>query len=90
MTRYYFSTDDGRHHEDEQGTDLPNLAAVRTVALTTLTEMAHALSEDFWRDQCLRITVTDDCGLTIMALDLTATLSPAHPPASPKTTRDPA
>jgi hypothetical protein len=77
MPKYYFHADDGRRHEDEQGTELPNLAAVREVALSTMMEMADALSHDFWNDQRLRITVTDDHGLTLMTLDLTAALSPA-------------
>lgn len=82
MTRYFFHTEDGRRLQDDHGAELPDLAAVREAALTTMTEMAHALSDDFWKHQSLRITVTDDRGLTLMSLDLTATLSPALPTAT--------
>ena len=77
MTRYFFHAEDGRVFRDDHGVELPDLAAVRTAALTTMTEMAQALSDDFWKHQCLRITVTDDRGLTLISLDLTAALSPA-------------
>lgn len=77
MPRYYFHAEDGRPLPDEAGTELPDLAAVRRTALTTLTEMAHALRAELWRHRSLRITVTDEAGLTLMSLDLVATFSAA-------------
>jgi hypothetical protein len=81
MTRYYFHTDDGRRYPDEHGTECRDLAALRATALATMTQMAHALSDDFWNKESLRITVTDERGLTLMSLDLVATVSTAMPGA---------
>ena len=77
MTRYFFHTEDGRCLPDEEGVELPDLAAVRHAALMTMAEMSLALREEVWRHKALTIRVPDQSGLTLMTLDLTVTLAAA-------------
>lgn len=82
MAKYFFHTEDGQIFPDETGTELPDMAAVRRTALLTMAEMSQTLSDEFWREKALRITVTDDRGLTLMSLDLMATMAAALPKVS--------
>jgi hypothetical protein len=54
MTRYFFHIQDGVRYEDETGTELPDLTAVRKRALK--------VCETCWRAARIRIYGTDTSG----------------------------
>jgi len=76
MPRFHFNVDDGRHYPDPDGLELAGQAAARDEALRAIGELVAAQPEDFWRDGFFRMTVTDDDGLTLFILDLSAVVSP--------------
>jgi hypothetical protein len=49
MPRYFFNTIDGRRIPDDEGTDLPNLSAVRAEATRVMGELLKEQPEDLWR-----------------------------------------
>jgi hypothetical protein len=77
MPRFHFNVEDGRHYPDQDGLELAGQAAARDEALRAIGELVAAKPEDFWRDGFFRMTVTDDDGLTLFILDLSAVISPA-------------
>ena len=77
MPRFHFHTEDGRKHPDADGLQLADERAARSEAIKALGQLVEAMSEEFWRDGMFRMTVTDDAGLTLIVLDLSATISPA-------------
>jgi hypothetical protein len=77
MPRYHFHTEDGRHHPDADGLELADALAVRTEAIRAMGQLVSERHEDFWRDGSFRMIVADHTGLTLIILDLTATVSPA-------------
>jgi hypothetical protein len=78
MGRYHFHTEDGRHHHpDPDGLDLADTGAVRSEAIKALGQLVSERPDDFWREGAFRMIVADHAGLTLIVLDLTATVSPA-------------
>jgi hypothetical protein len=78
MPRYHFHTEDGHHHHpDPDGLDLAGARAVRTEAIRAIGQLVSERHDEFWRDGSFRMIVADDTGLTLIILDLTATISPA-------------
>jgi len=72
MRRYYFHTEDGRCFPDEVGVELPDLQAVREVALRAFGEMARELDGQFWEAGSWRMIIKDDRDLTLFTLELWA------------------
>ena len=77
MPRFFFHTEDGRCLQDEEGTDLIDVHAARNEALIILAEMLKDDPEEFWKDRSFKVTVTDDRGLMLYILDVSAVASAA-------------
>jgi hypothetical protein len=56
---------------------LADTAAIRTEAIRALGQLVSERHDDFWRHGSFRVIVADHTGLTLIILDLTATVSPA-------------
>jgi hypothetical protein len=70
MPRYFFNTVDGRRYPDEDGTDLPDLEAVRRKATLTLAELLKERPSVFWDTGRLRLEVADAEGAIVLAIDV--------------------
>lgn len=77
MPRYHFHVSDGDDVPDAQGTDLPDLAAVRVEALRYAGALLADAPEIFWSGEEWSMTVTDADQLTLFVLQFTATQAPA-------------
>ncbi|MFL5298526.1 MAG: DUF6894 family protein [Phenylobacterium sp.] len=77
MPRFYFHTEDGHALRDREGVSLPDVAAARQEAVRALGEILKERSEDFWSDGLLRMSVTDQAGLTLFVVEVSATDAPA-------------
>jgi hypothetical protein len=73
MPRYFFNTVDGRRYPDEDGTDLPDLEAVRRKATLTLAELLKERPSVFWDTGRLRLEVADEAGATVLAIEVSLT-----------------
>jgi hypothetical protein len=71
MPRYFFNTVDGRRYPDEDGTDLPDMDAVRRKATLTLAELLKERPSVFWDTGCLRLEVADEAGTIVLIIDVT-------------------
>jgi hypothetical protein len=83
MARYYFQTEDGRCHPDPDGLELPDLQTVREEAVCALCEIVKESPATFWEDGAFRLIVSDETGLMLFMLDLSAVMSAAVRPAFP-------
>jgi hypothetical protein len=77
MPRFYFHTEDGQCFRDEDGTELIDVHAARNQALMILADSLRHDPEEFWRDRSFKLTVTDERGLTLYILDVSAVASAA-------------
>lgn len=67
MPRYYFHVTEGLAMlPDELGTELPDLAAVRSAAITACGEMLKDIDGQLPRSGEWRMDVTDEAGTRIM------------------------
>jgi hypothetical protein len=78
MALYYFHLTDGATSLDDQGSDLPDLAAVRRAALATATEVLGGIKAGpaFWAGEPWKLWVTDGpngAGATLLTMQFTAT-----------------
>ena len=76
MPRYFFHIRDGRDYPDDEGTELPNLAAVRAEALKASGEMLrdNKGGADFWSGHDWTMTVMDDKGGMVLTLRFAGTM----------------
>jgi hypothetical protein len=77
MSLYYFHLKDGQTIFDSQGSDLPDLAAVRRMAIATTTEILGGLraGPEFWSGETWKLWVTDQpdgAGTTVLTLQFAA------------------
>jgi hypothetical protein len=77
MGLYYFHLKDGITILDSEGTDLPDLAAVRRTALATATEILGGMKEGpaFWSGEPWKLWVTDQTsggGTNVLTLQFAA------------------
>ena len=84
MPVFYFHTEDGRSFRDEEGVELVDCHAARNEALVVLAELVKEDPEEFWRERSFTVTVTNDVGLTLYILDLSAIASGAVEEARPR------
>jgi hypothetical protein len=73
MAKYFFHSEDGQHIPDEEGTDLPTLAAARIEAVRVMGDLLKEDPEHLLITGEMRLTVTDEAGLIYFALDVSAT-----------------
>jgi hypothetical protein len=77
MPRYFFNTHNGIEFTDREGTELPDKAAAQTEAARHLADLLQERPDELWRHPCWRLTVTDERGLILFEIDVSATLAPA-------------
>jgi len=80
MPRYHFHLADGGA-DDEEGCELPDLAAARRAAVELLGQSLADRADAFWREGEWLLTVTDPGGLTLFTLRVFAADAPSVPPA---------
>lgn len=76
MPRFHFHTEDGVADTDRVGRELADIDAARAAAIQVLTDRLSGSPQTFWDTESFRVTVTDDTGLTLFTLQLSATLAP--------------
>ncbi len=76
MPRFYFHTENGGSHPDEDGVVFSGLDQARHEAARVLGEMLSAQPDAFWIQGGLRLTVTDDRGRVLFVLDALPTIAP--------------
>jgi len=75
--RYHFHTEDGRTYPDDEGAELPDLAAACIEASKVLGEFLKEKPRELWEHDCLSLRVADGAGLTLFTLNLSVTMSAA-------------
>jgi hypothetical protein len=75
VPRYFFHIRDGRDYPDDEGTELPDLAAVRTEALKASGEMLRDSKgrAEFWSGDDWTMNVTDEAGQPVLTLRFSGT-----------------
>ena len=72
MPRYFFNVIDGKNILDEEGTELPDRAAVRAEAIRTSGEMLTDMG-DAWDGEHWQMNVADESGRVVFRLQFSAT-----------------
>lgn len=80
MSRYFFHSEDGLCYPDTEGTDLPDLTAVRIEAVRVMCDILREHAAEFWDTKEWKLTVTDDSAMTLFTLDMAAQLAPSMTP----------
>jgi hypothetical protein len=75
VPRYFFNAPNGRDYPDAEGTELPDLAAVRAEALRSSGEMFRDNNgtAEFWSGDDWTMNVTDEAGKTLLMLRFSGT-----------------
>lgn len=68
MARYYFNIENGRHIDDDEGSDLPDLAAVRRLALRTMGELLREGCEQDEPHRGLTMHILDEDNVEVMTV----------------------
>ena len=84
MARFFFHFRDGRTPPDKEGTELPDLEAVRVEAVRVAAEALKWHAQTFWNDGEWSLDVTDDTGLTLFTLHFLAIEAAAVRPRDPR------
>jgi hypothetical protein len=74
MPKFHFHLDDKR---DEEGVELPNLAAAKCEALEFASRHICEAANSFWDREDWMLTVTDENGLTLVQLHIIGTQAAA-------------
>jgi hypothetical protein len=77
VARYFFNVRDGFVRIDHDGTELAGLVEARHAAMQISSELLKRDEHTFWDDPNWHIEVTDDRGLILFTLHISATESPA-------------
>lgn len=77
MARYFFHTEDGRSVLDKEGMEFGSPTEAKTEAVRMMGEVLKDVSTEFWDTQALKLIVTDEQGLILFGLDLSAIEAPA-------------
>jgi hypothetical protein len=77
LARYHFHIEDGVCFSDQDGSELPDLKTASATAIKVLAEHLQHQPADLWKDDCLQVHVTDDTGLKLLTLTVTAMFAPA-------------
>jgi hypothetical protein len=68
MPRYYFHVRNDVNAEDEEGLELPDLAAARETAVEAARDMCCADIKQGWLNLDSRVDVTDEQGETLLSV----------------------
>ena len=71
MARYFFNVIDGKHLVDEVGAELPDMAAVRALAIQSAGELLRDEAGDLAEEEWL-MYVTNEAGQTVFKLRFSA------------------
>ena len=76
MPRYFFHVRDGRDYPDDEGSEFPDLSAVRAEAIRSSGEMLRSVrgDGDFWSGHDWTMNVTDEAGQPVLTLQFSGTL----------------
>ena len=77
MGRYFFHLEAAKLWLDEEGTELPDIAAAKGQAVQYIAEHLHRKPNHFWEADNFEVRVTDSNDLTLFLVAVIATLSPA-------------
>jgi hypothetical protein len=77
VPKFYFHTENGERVADTDGSDLADIAAAEDAAVQILSETLRGNSKLFWENEGFSVTVTDDQGLTLFSLQVSATIAAA-------------
>ncbi|MDH7975941.1 hypothetical protein QH494_27495 [Sphingomonas sp. AR_OL41] len=72
MERYFFDIKDGEEHIDGEGSEWPDLDAVRHEAIRLSGEILKEMPESFWHAEQWEMTVADRHRRPIFALKFSA------------------
>ena len=75
MARYFFSTANGARHADDEGLELPSIAAARVAAIQHAGAIMADEPDVLWDGQDFRVEVTDHEGMmlfTVIAITVDA------------------
>ncbi len=70
MPRFFFNCEGAQSFQDAEGTDLPNLDAVRWQAIHNASEILKEHADAYAKIKHWRVYVTDEHGATIFAMVL--------------------
>ncbi|MDB5451699.1 MAG: hypothetical protein JWO33_277 [Caulobacteraceae bacterium] len=84
MSRYFFHLDGHESVIDDEGLELPDHQHAKMQALHTMGEMLRFERPNFWDTRQLKMIVTDQSGLILFVLDLSAIEAPAIASANRK------
>lgn len=70
MARYFIHIFNGKALRDDEGEELPDLAAARFTALRIMSEVAGCREARFWRDGSLRVVVEDEGRAEVVVLEM--------------------
>lgn len=76
MAKYFFHSEDGHPHDDEQGLELADLSAARNEALRMLSDMIRGKPENVLGTGNFKIVVTDHDRLHLFHVDVSITDAP--------------
>jgi hypothetical protein len=76
VPRYFFHVHDGKSFPDREGTEFPDLDAVRLEAVRLSGELLRDGSGPFWKGEQWSVEVTDAAGVTQLTLNFTAVEAP--------------
>ena len=79
MDRYFFDIEESVHLADKLGVELPDFDAVKATAVQVLAESLWRSGKKFWDAPEWRLVVSNEAGLTLFILELSATMAPASP-----------
>lgn len=77
MPRYFFHFGDTPGGVDVRGQELPDHNAARIEAVRLLGEILRDKAGEFWDERSMKLIITDDVGLMLFVLDVSAIEAPA-------------
>jgi hypothetical protein len=77
MARYFFHLRNGDSYADAEGMEFADLQACRVEAARMLSGILRDRASEFWDKQSLKLMVTDEKGLILFVLALSAVEAPA-------------
>ena len=77
MPRYFFHIGDTEGGLDPDGIELPDDNSARVEAARTLGVILQDKAGEFWNERCMSLIVTDEGGLILFVLDISALQAPA-------------
>ena len=77
MSKFFFHTGDCGAGLDAEGQELADTNTAQIEAVRLLGELLRDEPRGFWNERAMKVVVTDEAGLILFVLDLSATEAPA-------------